>query len=753
VGGLWYWDAYHRVQLEHFANITKRYGLPQGIDPLAAEQVGRRNVSLALTRHGRRNPVDEVRLVNSSGNEPPPATYFPPSSFGELNPLPVNALDFDNPLRSELMSVTRVTFSRDTLGRILEQSGFSGAGRPVYTLHYGAPDLGEYKTGGFQRLVRASGIAYVRFTRVQSGPNTGLDKEVRFLDSAQLPQPNETGAYGYRFALDERGRIRESVVLGSHSEEQPNKYGLFKTVMFYDTLGNVTEISNFDKNGARVSDRTGVAVARLLYDDAGNPTRVTFYDRSGVPESLPDIGAAGLSVTYDNRGRVTSTTTLGPDGRPVLGRQGYARKTFEWLGPTRASMRFYGADDRRVPALGGAFEITDTWDTRGALIEKTYRDTKGEPTRVENGCSTELLAYDALGNIIEIRCLDEARAPTVSTDGYSILRLTYDDRGNPVTRAYFDREDKPGLQGEFYVSVRREYTAFSKVSKETLLDASGKPRKGRLGYAIGAYSYDRDGNRVQETYLDEEGRPSVIRGGYAGRRLEYDEKNRMIRRTFLAPDGQPSQSDEGYVTVRNEYDERGVLAAQTFLDKNDRPVNMVDGYARARIKRDSRGRLLEVTYFDDRGVPVVSKRPGSVCRRWRYDPLGRVFERSDEDRSGRPMMNAYGYSRLRYSYDEHGRETGRQLFDTAGRSVTFRVGLERVTDASVAADAGFRAGDVIVTYDGEPVATSYDFENRFELFKGDRRREVRVQRGGQVIALDLPPGRMTGLQLVETARD
>ncbi len=117
------------------------------------------------------------------------------------------------------------------------------------------------------------------------------------------------------------------------------------------------------------------------------------------------------------------------------------------------------------------------------------------------------------------------------------------------------------------------------------------------------------------------------------------------------------------------------------------------------------------------------------------------------------MTNAYGYSKLRYSYDEHGRETGRQLLDTSGRSVTFRVGLERVTEASVAADAGFRAGDVIVTYDGEPVATSYDFENRFELFKGDRRREVRIQRGVQIIALDLPPGRMTGLQLIETARD
>jgi hypothetical protein len=33
-----------------------------------------------------------------------------------------------------------------------------------------------------------------------------------------------------------------------------------------------------------------------------------------------------------------------------------------------------------------------------------------------------------------------------------------------------------------------------------------------------------------------------------------------------------------------------------------------------------------------------------------------MIERSDFDASGKPMMNAYGYSTMRYSYDEHGRE-------------------------------------------------------------------------------------------------
>jgi S1-C subfamily serine protease len=61
-----------------------------------------------------------------------------------------------------------------------------------------------------------------------------------------------------------------------------------------------------------------------------------------------------------------------------------------------------------------------------------------------------------------------------------------------------------------------------------------------------------------------------------------------------------------------------------------------------------------------------------------------------------------------------------------------------VTKGSVAADAGFRAGDAIPAYDGEAVTTRFDFTNRLELFKGDRRREVRIERGTEIVGLDVP---------------
>ena len=52
--GAWYWDAFHRETRDYYANVTKRWGLPEGIGQLTAEQVSQRNESVLVLRRGRR---------------------------------------------------------------------------------------------------------------------------------------------------------------------------------------------------------------------------------------------------------------------------------------------------------------------------------------------------------------------------------------------------------------------------------------------------------------------------------------------------------------------------------------------------------------------------------------------------------------------------------------------------------------------------------------------------------------------------
>ena len=173
--------------------------------------------------------------------------------------------------------------------------------------------------------------------------------------------------------------------------------------------------------------------------------------------------------------------------------------------------------------LRGAFEVISTWDTRGLIVEATYRISRGEPTRVDNGCSTAVLVNDQVGNIAEFRCLNEERAPTISTDGWSIVRVVSDERGNPVTRRFFDRADKPGIQGESYVTVRRDTPPPERrrgwrfSMRPTSLARFGKDTR-----AIRAPT--SRGNLVRVAYFDEAGHPTLIVGGYADYALEYDKE-------------------------------------------------------------------------------------------------------------------------------------------------------------------------------------------------------------------------------------
>ena len=288
--------------------------------------MARRSVSLALIRHGRRNPVDEVRLVNASGNTPGMGTYTPPVSFVDLNPLTSSALDIANLEASDIAIVTRVTFTRDAAGRILEQTGWSAGGRAVYTLHYGSPETASNKRRGFASPIRESGIVYLRFARVQEGPNKGLDEKVSYLDAAQQPQPDESGEDGNRLVLDEHGLIRERVVVGPDLEDKPNNYGLLKVVHTNDPAGNVIETANLDRRANRSSAGWAPQQCECRYDPAGNQSGATFYDRSGALVTVPALGAAGQTTTYDNRGRITSQILFGPDRQPVIGRDGFAKR-------------------------------------------------------------------------------------------------------------------------------------------------------------------------------------------------------------------------------------------------------------------------------------------------------------------------------------------------------------------------------------------------------------------------------------------
>jgi YD repeat-containing protein len=240
--------------------------------------------------------------------------------------------------------------------------------------------------------------------------------------------------------------------------------------------------------------------------------------------------------------------------------------------------------------------------------------------------------------------------------------------------------------------------------------------------------------------------------GYGAVKSSFDDRGRQIETAYLGTDGRPTRGDEGYSIARFVYDDRGHTERVVLLDENRQAIAGVNGFASWLLKRNAAGQRIEVAYYDEREALTLTRRPGSATRRWTFDSHGRVIERADYDTSGRPMVNAFGYSIMTFSYDEFGREVSRGLLDATRRPLTMRVAIDKVRKGSVAADVGLRPGDVILTYAGTAVDSSDQFTTKLELFKGDRGRDLTIARGDRVLTVTIPPGRLVGAELQEIAR-
>lgn len=74
--------------------------------------------------------------------------------------------------------------------------------------------------------------------------------------------------------------------------------------------------------------------------------------------------------------------------------------------------------------------------------------------------------------------------------------------------------------------------------------------------------------------------------------------------------------------------------------------------------------------------------------------------------------------------------------------------IRKVETGSKSHRVGLRVGDVLLSYDGGGVANLHVF-HELELVKGERPRELTVQRDRQVLSLDVPAGRLIGIETAD----
>ena len=146
------------------------------------------------------------------------------------------------------------------------------------------------------------------------------------------------------------------------------------------------------------------------------------------------------------------------------------------------------------------------------------------------------------------------------------------------------------------------------------------------------------------------------------------------------------------------------------------------------------------------GAYVLDKETGVAKVRLTYNERGQVAQRLYFDPDERLVSTVYGYATMRYIYDDLGREAMWTFFDVHGEPVHTRVVLEKVEADSTGEQHGLRVGDILVSYDGDDIRDTRTLRE-LELMKGERQREIRILRQGYELRIQVPPGRLTGLEL------
>lgn len=518
-----------------------------------------------------------------------------------------------------------------------------------------------------------------------------------------------------------RGKARSAERVNGSGGLVGEEAGVAAWVYRYDAGGALAEVETFDEhrrlvvkmisqNGGKRFQVQGADgrprlfpgayfdAEELEFEEHGWVHRVRFSVGKGAP-ATDAYGAFGYDLGLDERGRISSKSTLGSDGKPSHNDRWIERleRSYSAQGDP-VSERFLATGKTLRRSKDGCALIRQEHDAFGNTVRLLCHDNEDKPTLHNNGYSGWTARYDERGNRVEIRKINPDGVTVPDRFGVAIERVEHNEQGRPVGARYFAVDGSPTLNTQGVGGWRGRYDQRGDQIERTFLDASGAPVFARDGYATVRRRYDERHRPVELNYLDPTGAPTFHEDGYASVRLVYDEMDRVVEQSFFDTEGEPTLSNGRYATKRTVYDARGLPVEEWFLGLDGKPARNSQWVAGRRYRYDDRGNAIETAMlgpdekptrnkegysvvlrrFNERNEEVEQtfldpeRRPtytnqGVAALRFRYDELGRVIERSNLDTSGRLAPDEDGEIQERFTLDDRGNTLQRSFFDAFGK--------------------------------------------------------------------------------------
>src|SRR5271166_1650136 len=680
--------AYVREHVAYYKDYVTVWGLPKGVEPLTAAEIGHRSESYRIITRGLYGPVLNMELVNSAGH----------LGYGLFAIMSSPEQKANTPFRWE--------YAYDAQGRIAYEIGLNRRGQRATTAIYGPSEGGAVVSRTVYEIERNGSLAPEKgscaaFESYDYSPE-GYVTRVHYYDQSGNPTPGKDGAFIKATKYDQLGRKIESTSLWKDGRPMNDMDGNSGQRFFYDEKGNLVRTDSVDAAGApsAANKRNKGSVFRVVakYDNGDNLAEVHLQDENGYPSlifglcktlkfnhdergnrvqaycvrqdgQLSETGWAVTKNKFDDDDEIVESTYFDRDGHPVLGPGGLFQEEHKYdPDGDLTEIAVYGTDGKPIISSLGFYKTVSEFKN-GHEVRTEYRDTDGGLVALDEGFAAVNKEYDAQGNeTVETYLGVDGRPIPNRTEGYAIKTMSYDACGRATETKFFDADNHPVRSKKGYADTRHSYDENNNVKEEAYFDPKDQRGRSSDGYARVIREFDRNRNIVDERYLDGQGRPFLVKGAYAEHKSRYDDHNDLVEEAYLGLGGEAAANEKGWARHTRRYDQHNALVEESWFGPGGEPVLNDEGWASTTNVNNAHGKPLKTGWFGIDGKPVMIKQ-GYASRTRSYDDSGHVTEEAYFGTEGEPILSEDGYARITKMYDSLGHVIGWAHFGAQGEKV------------------------------------------------------------------------------------
>lgn len=478
---------------------------------------------------------------------------------------------------------------------------------------------------------------------------------------------NTEGYAGIKAEYDSLGHMIKIAYYGVDGELCENTEGYAGWTSEYNTMGDCIKQSNFGTDMRPATSNNNISAISIERDLRGNITKLLYYDENGNL-TLSNEGIAITEYKYDENGNEISRRFYDTKNKPTKGYLGFARKDYTYDDKGHVlTERYYNVEDELV-LVDGIAGNNYKRDDRGNITEEF---PIGIDQKIAKGRLITRYKYDDKDNLIEFSLFYADGKPATNTYNYHKYTQKFNNRNQSIETCYFNSNGElTPYSDNNYCVERSEYNEKGQVVKVTYFDENNQPTlyQGDVDghYSIRTIEYDKYGRVIKNFYFDKNGLPTNPSVMVPEAICDYDKWGNIIYIASCDGKGQLVMNPQtGWSFMRKEYDNRGNVLWESYFDDKEKAMLCKDGYHKVVKTYTNSNKQETMSYFDASEKPMLVN--GYHKELHKYDENDLCIEIIYLDKTGKPVDNSYGFSKLIFTYNQDHSRRDRKYYSVSGK--------------------------------------------------------------------------------------